>query len=549
MAHIRITALGGVDENGKNSYVLEINDDIFVINTGAKIPVETNNGIDTVIPDFSYLEKNIKRIKGIFITDVKNDSFSALPWFLMKNKKIEIYSSPFNSLVIKNRIDKYKIGHNNYKINKITKPIVINGIEIKPIPLAGSMPGLNGYDFKTKDGHITFLFNYVIGDLGIYGKTNLAQIKKYIGTEKIIALVIDAGKANVNGYSIDKIKLPNYVEDVFEKAKNNERIIVGAYDEEMFAIDGILKLASKYNRPVITYGKTYGQLIYLISKVNKNDVFPKFVDYKLANKTDNAVILVTSTVERLYQRFLRITDRKDVFLKLKKSDNVIMLAPPINGIESIAAVSLDDIARITPKLININENEFHLHRPYGNDIIDSVKILAPENVIPVMGLYRYMVVAQQKIVNNTSLKNNNILIPQNGKVFHFIDGKLASQKAKIKEIGDVIIDGFGNGDVSTEVIREREIIGKDGLVTIGILFSNQSKKIVGNINVNFAGVVSRAQKTELTTFIKSNIAQIIKEETFSGVREIQERIRKFIRKRIFKLTDKEPMVIVTFYGI
>lgn len=549
MAHVKISALGGVDENGKNSYILEVDNDIFVINTGAKIPIETNRGVDTIIPSFAYLEKNAKRIKGIFITDTKNDSFSALPWFLMKVKDVQIYSSPFNTLVIKNRIEKYKIGHNQYKINKITTPITVGNVQIKPIPLAGSMPGLNGYDFLTPDGHVLFMFNYVLGDLGVYGTTDLVQTKKYIGTKNVLALVVDAGKANVDGYSKDKIKLPKHVIELFESAKPDQRIIVGAYDEEMYSIHKILDLAVKHKRPVITYGKTYGQLIYLISKVNKEGIYPEFVDYKNANKVNNAVVLVTSTVERLYQRFIRITDKKDVYLKLKKTDRVIMLAPPINGIESLAAVSLDEIARISPQLTDVSESQFHLHRPYAQDLIDTVNIMKPQYVVPVMGLYRYMVVAQNKLVDNTNLKQNNIVITQNGKILHFIDGKLASQKAKIKEVGDVIIDGFGNGDVSNEVIYERELIGKDGLITISALFSNTTKKIIGGININYSGVVSKSQKEHLDKFIQSQIVQVLKDEKFGGIRDLQERIRRVIRKKFFKLTDKEPMIVVTFYGI
>ncbi|UUD37170.1 putative hydrolase [Mycoplasmopsis californica] len=548
MAHIKISSLGGVDENGKNSYLIDIDNDLFVINAGAKIPVNSKNGIDTVIPDYTYLVKNHKRIKGIFITDTKNDSFSSLPWLLMDIKKVDIYSSPFNCLIIKNRIEKYKIGHADYTINKITKPVKIGKVLVKPIPLAGSMPGLNGFDFETEDGHIIFMFNYVNANLGVYGETNLENIKKYIGTKKVLALVLDSGKANITGYGRDKIKLPAQVAKVFEKARDNQRIIVGAYDEEMYSISEILDLAIKYKRPVITYGKSYGQLIYLISKINKEQEFPTFIDYKEANKTENAVILVTSTVERLYQRFLRIADKKDVYLRLKRSDNVIMLAPPINGIESLAAYTLDEVARISPKLTDIPDSEFHLHRPYEKDILDTVNVLNPTYVIPVMGLYRYMIVTQNKIVENTKLKHNNVLISQNGKIHHFINGVLSSSKGKIPDIGDAIIDGFGIGDVSTEVIKEREVIGQNGVIAIALLFSNATKEIVGDININYYGVISKSQKKTIDEFIKSIIIQTLTEETFLGIKEAQERIRRIVRKKIFKITDKEPMVVVTFYG-
>ncbi|MDJ1646292.1 ribonuclease J [Mycoplasma phocimorsus] len=549
MSKFQITALGGVDENGKNCYVLEVDNDIFIINTGAKIPVNSNNGVDTIIPDFSWLEANKNKIKAIFITDTKNDSFSALPWLLMNIKGLKIYSSSFNSIIIKDRIEKYNIGHSDYEIIRMVKPMQFANVLVRPIPLAGAMPGLLGYDFEVDKGHILFMFNYIIGDLGIYGRTDLDLIKRIIANKPLLALVIDAGMANYPGYYLDKAKLPLYIDEVFEKAKPNQRIIVGAYDEEMHSMSRILELAKRFNRTVIFYGKTYAQCIDLISKVNSVFEYPEIADYRKISSINNAVVFVTSTVERLYQRFLRITNKDDVYLKLKKTDNVLMIAPPINGIESIAAFTLDEIARITPKIVDVSGSEYHLHRPHNNDIIDVVNALSPSYVIPVMGLYRYLIQAQNSIVERTKLKNNNILIIKNGKVVDFENGVYQPNSNKTRPAADSIIDGFGNGDVSSGVIKERELLSKDGLITVSILFSNKTKKIIDEFNINFLGVVAKSQKNELKTFIRSIIINILRDEQFNSIRDMQDRLRKVIRKKIFKSMDKEPMVIVTFYGI
>lgn len=549
MSKFQITALGGIDENGKNCYVLETENDIFIINTGAKIPINSNNGIDTIIPDFSWLEANKNKIRAIFITDTKNDSFSALPWLLMNIKGLKIYSSIFNSIIIKERIEKYNIGHSEYEIIKMVKPINFKNLIVRGIPLAGSVPGLLAYDFEFNSGHVLFMFNFIIGDLGIYGKSDLPLIKRILGNKPLLALVIDAGMANYPGYYLDKINLPFYINEVFEKAKPNQRIIIGAYDEEMYSMNKVLELAKRFDRIVIFYGKTYAQCMQLLSKINPSQNYPQIADYRKINSINNAVVLVTSTVERLYQRFLRITNKDDVYLKLKKSDNVLMIAPPINGIESIAAFTLDEIARITSKIVDVSSSEYHLHRPHNADIVDSVNFLNPTYVIPVMGLYRYLLHTQNSIIEKTKLRANNILISKNGKVIEFVNGKLQPNNNKSRAVGDNIIDGFGNGDISSSVIRERELLSKDGLIAISILFSNKTKKILDEFNINFLGVVAKSQKNELKTFIRSIIINVLREEQFNTIRDIQERLRKIIRKKIFKSMDKEPMVIVSFYGI
>ncbi|UUD35398.1 ribonuclease J [Mycoplasmopsis caviae] len=550
MNHINIFALGGLDENGKNCYVFEFNNDIYIINVGTKIPINSNNGVDTLIPSFDYLEKNKDRIKGIFISDVKNESFSALPWLLMKIPNLNIYTSLFNKIMILDRLSKYKIGPKNYKVMVINKTMPFGDkLFVKPIDLAGSMPGHIGFDFITPDGDVLFMFNFIEGDLGIYGKLNFNELKQKFTKRKVLALVVDAGKSNYEGKAIDKINLPDGIRDVFFEAKDNERIIVGAYDEEMVAIHKILDLARETKRPVVTYGKTYGQIFYLIKKAHPELKLPDLIDYRSANKVKNAVILVTGATERLYSRFLRITDNNDVFLKLQKSDSVVMIAPPINGLESLEALALDDIARITPKISDVSANEFYRCRPAKQDLIDLVNALNPSYVIPVQGLYRYLNEASLSIAKNTELKQNQCLILQNGKIVHFIDGKMATVKGKIKEIGDTIIDGFGVGDISTEVINEREVLGREGVILVSSQYNPKTKLLSGKLQINYVGVIDKEEKNEASDIIKSTLVKLIETNNFNGIKDFQNEARHAIRKKIYKTFEKEPMVIVTLSQI
>ncbi|MBU4691603.1 ribonuclease J [Mycoplasma sp. ES3225-GEN-MYC] len=545
MNHINIFALGGLDENGKNCYVLEYNEKIYIINAGTKVPINSQNGVDTLIPDFTYLEKNKEKIVGVFVTDVKNETFSALPWLLMHIPNLNIYTSSFNKIMIADRLSKYKIMNKDYKIISLSKMAKLGEIFVHPIELAGSMPGHIGFDFITPDGDVLFMFNFVEGNLGIYGKLDFQHLKTGFTKRKLIALVVDSGRANYSGKAVDKINLPESIKDVFMSAKDNERIIIGAYDEEMVSIHQILELAMKTNRPIITYGKTYGQLFYLMQKENPNLKLPEQIDYKMANKSDNAVVLVTGAIERLYSRFLRITDNNDVFLKLKPTDNVIMIAPPIAGLESIAAVSLDDIARITPKISDVSNKEFYRHRPARQDLIDLVNALQPQYVIPVQGLYRYLSEAAKCISKEAKIKPQNCLLLQNGKIAHFINGKLSSTKGKIKGIGDVIIDGFGIGDISTEVIAEREILGRDGAIIITSTYNSNTKKLTGRTQINIIGAISKEDKKEAEELIISTIVSLLETEEFEGLKDFQNRARHVIRKRIFKTFNKEPMIIVS----
>ncbi|MGZ9413508.1 ribonuclease J [Mycoplasma sp. AC157] len=553
MAKISIFGLGGLDENGKNSYVIEVNNSIFLVNAGAKVPISSTNGVDTLIPDFTYLEQNKDKIKGIFITDGKNESFSAIPWLLMKIKGLKIFCSPFTKFLILDRISKYKIGHTDFEVISITnEKIDCNDAIVKSIPLAGSMPGVYGYNFETEDGSIVVMLNFVVGSLNIYGTTNLDYIKSSIESPKgIHTLLIDSGRANYKGKAIDKIDVTPSIENIFFKTDQNSRIVIGSFDEEMALLQEILDLAKKYDRPVAVYGRTYGQLVDLIKKIKYEGQFlklPKFIDYKEVNNHKNAVVLITSTSERLYQRFLRITENNDVFFKLLSTDTVIMIAPPLNGLEVLYAMTLDEIARITPKVVDITENEYYRIRPAREDIFQTVSSLKPKYFIPLQGLYRYLVVASE-IAALAGVNKSNSIILQNGKIATFIDGNLFSQKGTLKQVGEVIIDGFGIGDISSEVIKERETLARDGIITITSLVEYKTKKLQGDLQINSSGIISKENKNIIHEIITSAFYQSFLDAEKIVLKDLQEKIKKIIKKKIFKIFDKEPIIVVVFYEI
>ncbi|WP_412031541.1 ribonuclease J [Metamycoplasma buccale] len=550
MDKINFFALGGLDENGKNSYVLEINNKIFIINSGTKVPINSHNGIDTLICNYEYLEKHQKDIVGIFLTDVHNESFSAIPWLLMKIKGLKIYTSAFNKIVLIDRISKYNIEHNEYEVKVINKETYFNDIKVTPIEIAGSLPGQIGFNFYVNKGNILFLTNFVDGNLGPYGKTDINNIKKVLNNQELKILIMDAGKSNYPGKSIDKLWVSKKIEYKFKETPQDKRIIVGLYDEDMITAHEILVLAKRYNRPVITYGRTYSQLINLVSKIDTNLQWPQFIDYRAANDVKNAVILVTGAIERLYLRFIRIASNNDVYLKLKNDDAVIVIAPPVNGLEVNYALTLDEIARNTPNLIELGSDQYYSCNPAKEDIKFFISELKPKYFIPIQGLYRYLVVACQD-ARDAGMNFANCLVLQNGKVAEFEDYNLKSQKHMIKNIGDVIIDGFGVGDISHEVIKERENLARDGVIALSSLIDYKKRLPINDLQIASYGIITKDNKD----IIYSTIQELFKREFINketneiNLKEIQERLRKSIKRKIYKIVEKEPLVVITLYEI
>ncbi|MGL5357668.1 MAG: ribonuclease J [Metamycoplasmataceae bacterium] len=548
MSLINFFALGGLDENGKNCYILEIDNDLFIINYGKKVPISSTNGIDTLIADYTFIEKNAHRVKGVFITNIDNDNLAGLPWLIMQVRGLKIYSSSFSNFVINNRLEKYNIEHDDYEVLGINpKGLTIGSVFIKPYILASAVPGNLGLQFNTNDGNILFLSNFVVGELGIFGNTNLDFIKK--NNENLLALIIDSGASNFNGRSIDHIDLTNSLEETFSKSNDDERIIVGVYDNDIYSAFQIITLAKKYNRKIIPYGKTFNQLIDLIISTNEEISFPPILYYKEIEKQEKVVVLISGMIERLYKRFLRITEGEDIYIKLRNNDHVIMIAPPINGLEAQSAFMLDEIARITPNIYDFSSLEHYNYRPAKQDIIDISTLLKPKYLFPIQGLYRHMITTQREVIK-TGKNIASIPILKNGKVAKIENGQLISQNEMMKNIGDIIIDGFGVGDISSEVIFERETLARDGVIIISIITDKNYKKLYNNIDIKYIGVIPSENRPKIDEIIKKLIiSKFFSTEGKNKSKELNNNLKKLIKKLIFKITSKEPFVIVLFSEI
>ena len=545
MANINIFALGGQDENGKNSLVVELEKDIYLINAGIKVPVNNRNGIDGIIPEFQYVVERKDRVKGLFLTHAHDENFAALPWLLMEMQGLTIYGSKFTLDVAKDRVSKYKLGHANFKFVEIKDSQKIGSMNVKSFEVANSIPGSLAYNFQTPDGDVIVMSNMIIDDLGVFGKTDLAKIKAE--SNNIVALCLDSRIANSNGSSKDKKSVKPFIEEEFKNAKDNERIIVGAYDEEMYNLQEVMELAKKYNRPVISYGRAF-DFLYSELKNNPSVITPEFIDYQKIASTPNAVVLVTGNWSRLYQRFVRIAENNDVFLKLKDTDHVIMMAPAINGMEVEYSETLDAVARTAPNIIDLTENDLYKLRPAKQDIENILVALKPKYFLPLSALYRYLVVASKQAIKTGITRDKNIIL-MNGKIAHFIDGSLASQKAQIKEYGDVLIDGFGVGDISFEVIKERKALASSGLISIAALVNKKEKKITGEIVSQLVGIAVKSEINKLQDLINSIVIQKVEEAEQWDLKEIQNSIRKRVQKVMMKQINKEPLVVITFNEI
>ena len=560
MPQINFFSLGGQDEKGKNCYILEQENSIFMIDVGVKNPIVAKLGIDTIIPNFDYIKLNQNKFKGVFISSAHDNSVSALPWLVKQIPNIKIYTSKFTAKIIINRLIQYKIPPNNFKIIILDKDITIDNINIKSFELASSMPGTIGFNFQTKQGDVLYLANFVLNKLVDYcGVTNLAQIKSTISNKGILFLAMESGHANYRGYANEKALIRPLIEEKISTFPKNNRIIIVAYDKSISTLLEILQLSIDYNRSVILYGRSFAQALWELKNIYNNIQLPTIHNYKNMYKHNNSIILVTGTGSRLYERLDKIAEGDDVYLRLKKTDLVMVIAPPINGHEKFASRAEDKVAEITTHLIDIPRDNFFEAIVADQDIKKVLEILKPKYFFPIRGLYCYLATAN-KLAREVGMAGDKVVILQNGKVAIFENKQLIPKRGSIKNATEIIIDGLGIDDIASSVIHEREILASDGLLIVNIILNNKSHKLREEILFTTMGLVAETSKEEYFSLLREKINKILdtaieldgnnesKKQKWN-FRETQNSLKKGCQLVTRKHLSKTPTIIINLFEI
>lgn len=602
MAKIKFVALGGLDERGKNLYLIEINNNIFVFDVGLKFPEREMLGIDVIIPDFTYLKENRNRIKGIFISKPSDDNFGALPYLLRDltkdgKYKVNIYSSDLTKFMIEQKLKYFRfINPNNIKLNivKTNERIYFNDINvfIDTFNTTSSIPGSLGFAINSRnkplkeneknyaDETIFYLADYIFdGKENNDFTMNLNRIAKIRNTNKnnqVLLLISEAFTALRKDFTAPNHKIQSLIEPIVKEAPG--RIILACYDQDLFRINEIFQAMYETGseRKVAVHGRHLNEILHAIANNNDNKNQEKLnikgfnftfngnekskskikiISLQEAAKSKDNVIIVTGSGERLFAMMSKIATNNDDELTLSEDDTVILATPPIPGNELAHAAVLDELARTDVKVISISEKQaWNLHASY-EDIKLLTNMLEPKYFVPIKGLYKDFNAARNAAIE-AGVLHNNALIQDNGEILSFNNGVLtdASYSTNLKSktnpnlvtTGDVYVDGIGVGDIGAIVIEERRKLMSDGVLITGLTIDRKSKEIISLIDAQMRGVVYLTNNDTMLKNIQNIIIKIVEKAQKSNnfnTTEIKNRIKSELQDFLKKETGKIPMIL------
>ncbi len=542
MSKIKIFALGGLNEEGKNMYVVKVDNDNFIFDAGLKYAEDKLLGVDYIIPNFDYIKENIKNIKGLFITHGHEKNMGAVCDIVREVPGLKVYVTKFSANILKKELADNDIKFKNIIEIDPHKKISFGRNSVFPVRLTHSIPDNVGYALNTPDGTIFYTGNYVFDAtmLGPY-KTDIGKLA-YIGKQGVLCLLGESMYADKIGYTSPKNRVSKLIKDTFGKTEN--RIIVTVFTAHVSRIEELFNEISKTTRRVVVMGHKLQNIIN--DMINNGYVnFDKDRIGDLSNINDkDAVILISNEREKPFTNLNRIINGYDKFVKIKDTDTVLFLEPVNDYNEKLAIKVIDDISKVGASVITMSKKEHLLHHASSEDIMLMLDLMNPKYYVPVEGEYRHMV-ANANAASHIGIPKENILLKQNGDVITIIGGKIKDIKERVKT-DDILIDGNSSKDIGELVLKDREMLSDNGIVIICATLDKRSKDILAYPEVLTRGFIYVKENTELIDEIKRISLEVINENTSNNYVEYN-KIKLGIRERLshylYEETGCKPMII------
>lgn len=544
MSKIKIFSLGGLDESGKNTYCIEVDKDLFVFDCGLKYATGTSFGIDYIIPDFEYLEKNRKRIKGVFLTHGHYENMGGASDLVKILPEVKLYATKFTKYVL---LESGVPEKNIYEIEP-HKKINFGRTSIFPISVSHSCPDSVMYVVNTKDGAICYTGDFIIDPMmdGSYGM-DIGKIA-YIGKLGVLCLLSESSFSEHIGHTSPTHRLTSFFKDVLNKHEG--RVMFSVLPTHLYTIQDIFNGAENTHRKIVVMGKKLQNVIHFAEKEGYLK-FPKDLLGDLSNiKDSNSILLICDDKENPYASISKIINGYDKYISLQEHDAVCFAEPRYDSNEKLLVKLENDLAMAGCKIISLPKEKNILHHPSSEDLMLMVRLLNPKYYMPVKGEYRYMV-GNANLASNLGIPSENILLKQNGDIVEIENGQLQDTFKSIK-VGSCLIDGKSSDDVGELVVKDREMLSENGIVLISATISKKDKVLLVGPEVTTRGFVYVKDSKEIISEIKRISEEVITRnisDNFVEYNKIKTEIRTELSKYLYSETECKPMIIAVVQEI
>lgn len=541
---IRVIPLGGVSEIGKSMYVVEIDEEIFVVDSGLMFPENEMLGIDIVIPDISYLEENKDRVKGIFLTHGHEDAIGSIAYILQKIKA-PVYASKLTIALAKEHIKELPVPY-QVKFFEVTNRsrMNFNSTYVTFFHTTHSIPDSLGIAFHTSEGAIvhTGEFKFDQSAQGKY-RPDIAKMAQ-LGEEGVFILLSESTEAERPGNTTSEKVIDEHLSRIFHSAEG--RIVVAVSASNFIRIQQVFLNAQESMRKVALVGKSLEKVVNLgvslgYLTVDEETIIPVQDIHK--HQDNEIIILATGNQGEPLEALEKIVRKHHREVKIKPSDTVLITFTPSPGLEVKMYNTMNLLAKAGAQILTTGSKIHVSGHGSQEDLKMMLNLMQPKYFIPVQGEYR-MLIAHSKLAQQVGLQKNQIFIADKGDIVEYKNGKM--RMSGRVQAGNVLIDGIGVGDVGNIVLRDRKLLSQDGIFIVVVTLNRAQKKIASGPEILSRGFVyvreSEALMQEASELARTVIEKYVGKDTFEWT-NIKQEIRDTLNAYLFQKTKRRPMII------
>lgn len=543
--NLKIIPLGGLDEIGKNITVFEYGNEIVLVDCGLEFPEDDMLGVDLVIPDITYLEKNKEKIKGLVITHGHEDHIGSIP-YLLRQINVPIYATKLTVGLIKNKLEEHKLLAST-KLVTVEQGQTVNfgNIKVEFIRSSHSIPDSVMLAITTPAGTVLHTGDFKVDYTPIDNQLmDLGRIAE-LGNKGILALLSDSTNAERKGFTMSESSVGEVFDRLFQN--NSKRIVVATFASNVHRVQQIVNSAVKYGRKIAVCGRsminmieTARELGYIESPENL------FIDIDMIKNyaDDQLVIITTGSQGETMSALTRMAAGEHKKVVITPNDMVIISATPIPGNEKLVSNVINDLMEIGAEVVYSALEDIHVSGHACQEEQKLILALArPKYFIPVHGEYRQLR-AHAETAKKMGIPPENIFLLNNGRVL-----ELNKKEAKITTSvpsGRILVDGLGVGDVGNIVLRDRQHLSQDGLIVIVMTMDSSTGEIVSGPDVVSRGFVYVRESENLMEDVKRVIRDEVRMFEENGIRDwstIKSTLKDNLRDYIFQRTKRNPMIL------
>lgn len=546
---IHVYALGGLGENGKNMYVVDVDEQIFILDSGIKYPTSELFGVDEIVPDYRMLMNKKHKIKGIFMSHAHEDHIGAIS-HLLKDINVPIYATNFTMEIIKDSLKDKGYDLEIFEFITITPYSTIKFGEVKVtfFKTTHSIPESVGIVIQTLDGSIVYTSDFTFDQSNDSNyQTDFQKINE-IGERKVLLLMVESINSTLPLDGRMNHMLDSELNRII--SHTNERIIVSLFSSDLLKIQKVIDIALKYDKRIAIIGRKAQRIVDIAIKMNyltipENKLTNlRYIDDKNQNDDPDLVCLVTGDRHEPFYMLQRMVKKHDRLIHINENDTVIIVTSPIPGTEKMATKTLDTLYRTDATIEVIDKSYLTINHATRDEIKMMISLLKPQYIMPVIGEYR-MQYHLQSLAKEIGYNEKEVFLMNNGDVLRFTDGKPVVQRDRYRT-GDILIDGSLAGDVNDIVIHDRELLSEDGaLICIGHI-DPKNKSLIGEVEVVMKGFMPEIDfepHREQIKIIFKEAALNHFTNKYINWNDLKSTIRDDINKYLYKETKQRPVTI------